>query len=96
MSLTQPFCTIVSDGGTITLPPEFWGELVAVTVRRKSPTQPVDREEFWRKQSLDEIDAGQGGPKICTSPDEYFGFLSEFWGSKEDVETFLRKRKEEP
>ena len=96
MSITQPFCTTVSESGIITLPPEFRGEQVDVTVRRKSPSLPVNRDEFWQKKSLDEIDAEQGGPKICTNPDEYFGFLSELWSSKEEVEEFLCKRKEEP
>ena len=96
MSIAQPFCTTVSTSGTITLPPEFWGEQVDVTVRRKSPLLPTDRDEFWQNRSLEEIDAEQGGPKICTNPDEYFGFLSELWDSNEEMEEFLRKRKEEP
>ena len=97
MSITQPFCTTVSESGIISLPPEFYGEQVDVTVCKKpSSSLSVDRDEFWEKKPLEEIDAEQGGPKICTNPDEYFGFLSEFWGSQDEVEEFLRKRREEP
>ena len=95
MSLAQQFYTTVPESGTITLPPEFRGTEVVIleTTPKKPPA--IAPDEFWRRKTLDEIDAEQGGPKICTNPDEYFGFLSEFLGSKEEVEEFLRRRKEE-
>ena len=93
---TFSFHTTVPSNGTITLPPEFRGNQVDVIVRKKSVPLPEDDDDFWRKKSLDEIVAEQGGPRICTNPDEYFGFLSDLWDSKEEVEEFLRRRKEEP
>ena len=95
MSTMPYFYTTVPESGTITLPEEFRGNQVDITVRRKSGPLPNNSDDFWRKKPLDEIVAEQGGPKICTNPDEYFGFLSELWDSKEEVEEFLLKRKDE-
>ena len=95
MSVAQPFYTTVPSSGTITLPPEFRG--TEVMIREAAPKKPLPEndDDFWRKKSLDEIDAEQGGPKICTNPDEYFGSLAFLWDSKEEIEMFLKKRKEE-
>jgi len=96
MSTPQVFYTTVPDDGTISLPPEFCGRRVDVIVRRESDAlRPGDDDDFWNPKTLDEIDAEQGGPKICTDPDFYFGWMSDFWESKEEMEEFLRRRKEE-
>ena len=96
MSTTQIFHTTVPESGTITLPPEFCGNPVNVIMRKKNDTlQPGCDADFWRLKPLEEIDAEQGGPKICTNPDDYFGWMADFWESKEEMEEFLRRRKEE-
>jgi len=95
MSIAQPFYTTVPESGMITLPPIYRGIEVIVHGTTSEKPLPVDREEFWRKKTLDEIVAEQGGPKICTNPEEYFGSLSFLWDSEEEMETFLKKRKDE-
>ena len=96
MATTQVFHTIVPDDGTITLPSEFRGNRVDVIVCRESDAlRPGCDADFWNPKTLDEIVAEQGGPKICTDPDFYFGWMSDFWESKEEMEEFLRRRKEE-
>jgi len=96
MSIAQHFYTTVPESGTITLPPEFCGDQVDVIVLKKSVPLPLPGgDDFWRKKSLDEIVAEQGGPRICTDPDEYFGSLAFLWDSEEEMEMFLEKRKEE-
>jgi hypothetical protein len=99
MLTTQPFFTTASESGTITLPEELHGKRLKIVVENETPkknTEIPSDNDFWHKKSLDEIDAEQGGPKICTNPDDYFGFLSDIWESKEEVEQFLRRRKNEP
>ena len=39
--------------------------------------------------------AEQAGPTVCAVPDEYFGSLAFLWDSNEEIETFLKRRKEE-
>jgi hypothetical protein len=88
----QPFYTTsVPENGTITLPQKFRATKVMIL---ETPS-PTDRNEFWQTKSLDEIVAEQGGPKACTNPDEYFGSLAFLWDSEEEMETFLKKRKDE-
>ena len=95
MSATQPFYASVPESGTITLPPEFrTTEVMILETTSKMPSS-IDRHEFWRTQSLDEIAAEQGGAKVCTNPNEYFGSLAFLWDSEEEMETFLKKRKDE-
>ena len=93
MTLTQPFYTTVPESGTITLPPEYRGAEIMIRETAPKKMLPMDSREFPRRKTLDEIAAEQGGPKICTNPDEYFGFLADFWDSPEEVEEFLRRRK---
>jgi len=95
MTLTQPFYTTVPESGTITLPPKYRGVEVTIHETISKKPLPRDRDEFWRKKSLEEIVAEQGGPKVCTNPDEYFGSLAFLWDSEEEMETFLKKRREE-
>ena len=96
MSTMQVFYTTVPSDGKITLPPEFCGNQVEMVVRKKSEQMQLDCDaDFWRMKSLDEIDAEQGGPRICTNPDDYFGWMPDIWESDEEMEEFLRRRKEE-
>ena len=86
---------MVPESGTITLPPEF--RTTEVMILETTPKKPKTTEgsEFWQTKSLDEIAAEQGGQKICTNPDTYFGSLAFLWDSAEEMETFLEKRREE-
>jgi hypothetical protein len=85
---------MVPASGTITLPPEFRdAEVVILETTSKRP--PEDRDEFWCPKSLDEIAVDQGGAKICTNPDEYFGSLAFLWDSEEEIESFLQNRRDE-
>lgn len=90
---TQFEFTVPPDGTIpIVLPEEFRGKAVEINVKSK----PIsDDKDFWRKKSLDEIVAEQGGPKVCTDPDKLFGCLAFLWESPEDVEDFLQRRKED-
>lgn len=94
---TQYEFTVPPDGTIpVVLPEELRGQEVEMKIERKSrPVAIPDSESFWRKKTLEEIDAEQGGPKVCTDPDKYFGFLSDLWDSEEEIEEFLRRRKEE-
>jgi len=91
MSVTQPFYTTVPESGTITLPQKFRTTEVMIL---KTPN-PTNCDEFWKTKSLDEIVVEQGGPKVCTNPDEYVGSLAFLWDSDDEIETFLKKRKDE-
>jgi hypothetical protein len=86
---------MVPESGTITLPPEF--RTAEVIVREATPKKmsPMSCNDFWQTKSLDEIAAEQGGTKVCTNPDEYFGSLAFLWDSEDELETFLKKRKDE-
>jgi len=96
MSTQQIFRTTVPSDGTITLPPEFCGSPVEIAMCKKSNLLPPGCvDDFRRMKSLDEIEAEQGGPRVCTDPDLYFGWMADFWESKEEMEEFLRRRKEE-
>ena len=92
MSTTQPFYAMVPESGTITLPPEF--RTTEVMILETTP-KTTEGSEFWQTKSLDEIAAEQGGSKVCTNPDSYFGSLAFLWDSEEEMETFLEKRREE-
>jgi len=92
MSTSQPFYATVPESGTITLPPEFRGAEVTIIETVPKKTAPMNDDDF---KSLDEIDAEQGGPKICMNSGDYFGYMSELWNSKEEMEQFLHRRKEE-
>ena len=93
MTLTQPFYTTVPESGTITLPPKYRG--VEVTIHETIPKKPlpIDRDEFWRKKSLEEIVAEQGGPKVCTNPASLWERYPKLWDSEEELEEFLERRK---
>jgi len=95
MSIAQPFYTMVPESGTITLPPEFRASKVMILETPQKKSKPTESNEFWKTQSLDEVVAEQGGPKTCTNPDEYVGSLAFLWDSDEEIETFLKKRKDE-
>jgi hypothetical protein len=95
MSIAQPFYTTIPESGTITLPPEFrTAEVMILETPLKNPT-PIDYSDCWQTKSLDEIAAEQGGTKNCTNPDEYVGSLAFLWDSDEEIEAFLKKRKDE-
>jgi hypothetical protein len=91
MSMPQPFYAMVPESGTITLPQKFRTTEVMIL---ETPN-PTACGEFWQTKSLDEVDAEQGGPKVCTNPDEYVGSLAFLWDSDEEIEMFLKKRKDE-
>jgi len=88
---TLHYETSVPDDGTIVLPQEFRGSKVIVL--KNKPALPENNDHWKNKKSLDEIIQEQG-IKPMTDPDRYFGSLSFLWDSKEDVEDFLRRRKE--
>ena len=92
---TFNFHTTVPTDGTITLPPEFRGDQVDVTVRRKSAPLPLPEndDDFWRKKSLDEIVAEQGGPRICTNPSSLWEDFPKLWENEAELEEFLERRK---
>ena len=96
MSTMQIFCTTVPESGMIALPPEFCGNQVNVIMHKKSDAlQPGCDADFWRLKPLEEIQAEQGGPRVCTDIDFYFGWAPDIWESEEEMEEFLRRRKEE-
>ena len=95
MSIPKPFYVIVPESGTITLPSEFrTAEVMILETTSKKP-KTTENNEFWQTKSLDEIAAEQGGPKVCTNPDAYFGSLAFLWDSEAEMETFLEKRRDE-
>ncbi len=67
---------------TIPLPEELRGNKIEVILLKKPRHSKLleNDDDFWRTKSLDEIAAEQGGPKIHTDSDKYFGFLSDFMG----------------
>ena len=91
MSMTQPFYTMVPESGTITLPQKFRTTEVMIL---ETPS-PTGCDEFLKTKSLDEIVAEQGGPKVCANPDKYVGSLAFLWDSNDEIETFLKSRKDE-
>jgi len=76
---------IVPADGTITLPEPFRGRNVSVI----SPPNPLDHK------TLDEIIEEQGGPKICRNVANLSRDFPKIWDTEEELEEFLRKRKEE-
>lgn len=90
---------MVGPDGMIAVPSELCGREVdvrivpAVRCDDERIRTVIDPEEFWRKKSLDEIAAEQDGYKICTNPDDYFGYLEPLWDSPEELEEFLERRK---
>ena len=92
---TFPFHTTVPTNCTITLPPEFCGEQVDVIVRRKSAPLPLpdNDDDFFRQQSLNEIVAEQGGPRICINPARLWEDFPKLWDSETELEEFLERRK---
>ena len=93
MSTTQPFCTMVPESGTITLPPEFRGAEVMILETVPKKTLPESDDDFWRTKSLDEIVAEQGGPKVCTNPANLWEGFPKLWETQEELEEFLERRK---
>ena len=93
MSIAQHFYTTVPESGMITLPPEFRG--TEVMIRETAPKKPipVNRDEFRRKKTLDEIVAEQGGPRICTNPERLFEGFPKLWDTEEELAEFLERRK---
>ncbi len=85
-----------SSGPTVTipLPEELRGDDIEVIVMRKSDRlKPGCDADFWRKKSLDEIAAEQGGPKICTDPNSLWEGFPKLWDTQEELEEFLERRK---
>lgn len=96
------FETTVPADGNITLPQEYRGKDICVHVleeEKQPPSLPKDNSPknnpFFRKLSLEEIDAQQGGPKICNDPRKLSEDFPKIWDSKEDIEDFLARRKTE-
>ncbi|MDR1964865.1 MAG: hypothetical protein LBQ50_13925 [Planctomycetaceae bacterium] len=82
----------VPEGGAVVLPPEFYGSKVVVI--KKTPPLPENNDHWKHQKTLEEL-AEEQGEKRFTDPNRVFGTLSFLWDSKEEVEEFLRKRKEE-
>ena len=90
----QVFYTTVPGDGTITLPPEFYGNQVEMIVRKKSGMlQPDCDADSRRMKSLDEIVAEQGGPRVCTNPDSLWEDFPKLWDTEAELEEFLERRK---
>jgi len=93
MTQTQPYFTTVPASGTITLPSRYWDtEVMVLETALKKPLS-VHCDESWRKKSLDEIIARQGGPKICKNPERLWEDFPKLWDSEEELEEFLERRK---
>ncbi|MDR3108336.1 MAG: hypothetical protein LBU65_01435 [Planctomycetaceae bacterium] len=82
---------LVPKGGTIVLPPDFYGYKVLVT-KKVSPL-PENNDHWNTKKSLEQL-AQEQGIEPLTDPDRIFGSLANFWKDKEDVEDFLRCNQE--
>ncbi len=83
-------CTVALDGTIpIVLPENLRGKKVAI----------VPEEEMMplhgHPKTLDEIDAEQGGPKICTDPKNLSRDFPKIWDTQEEIEDFLQRRKKE-
>jgi hypothetical protein len=90
---TLHFHTTVPADCTITLPPEFCGDLVDVIVRRESTPLPLPNEGgFRKKKSLDEIIAEQGGPRTCTNPTSLSEGFPKLWDNEAELKEFLERR----
>ncbi|MDR0610941.1 MAG: hypothetical protein LBG58_12575 [Planctomycetaceae bacterium] len=83
--------TFVPDSGSITLPPEFCG--TEVVVIEKTPPLPENNDHWKHQKTLDEL-AEEQGVGLCTDPNRVFGTLSFLWDSPEEIEEFLRRRKQ--
>jgi len=94
MSAPQVFHTTVPSDGMITLPPEFCGNQVDVIVHNESDALQLGCDSNnWRKKTLDEIVAEQGGPRICTNPTSLWEGFPKLWDTEAELEEFLERRK---
>ncbi len=83
-------CTVAL-GGTIpvVLPESLRGKTVAIV------TEETMKPLHGHPKTLEEIVAEQGGPRICTDPDDLSRDFPKIWDTEEEIEVFLRRRKEE-
>lgn len=88
---TTYYETFVPKGGTITLPPEF--DNADVVVLKKGLPLPENNDHWKHQKTLEELEQEQGCKRF-TDPSRVFGTLSFLWDSEEEVEEFLRRRKD--
>ncbi|MDR0328361.1 MAG: hypothetical protein LBI05_08715 [Planctomycetaceae bacterium] len=50
-------------------------------------------KDFRCKKTLDEIIAEQGGPRVCTNPENLGKDMPQLWDTEAELEEFLERRK---